>query len=204
MQQSIFKENIMKNKDMNELEHYRNLLKDKEALIKSHMGKIKDLEYELTALKQKNEDMSINLNDCSEVLSYDELFKKSEEKRQELILENRTLQLQVINWENAYSDLHDKTKLVIESQIDNQNTIRKQLENEIINLQKQYDQLQNFSELKTAEDELKLANRETENAELKSQLLIAHAKMNELEKFVKVEVIQRSISNNCITTDNDL
>lgn len=192
---SIPKERIIKNKDRNELEHYRNLLKDKDNLIKSHMGKIKDLEHELAVLKQKNEDMSSNLNDCSEVLSYDELFKKNEEKRQELILENRTLQLQVLNWENAYSDLHEKTKLIIEKQIDNQNTLRKQLETKIHNLQKQYDQLQSFSELKTAEDELKLANRETENAELKSQLLIAQAKMNELEKFVKVEVIHRSISN---------
>lgn len=159
-----------------ELETYKKALEEKDS-------KVKELEIEIAELKQKNSEMVQS--------SSEDPLRKIWDDRLNLTEQNRVLKNQIENWETAYNHLHEQTKAIVEGLAENQLIWQKELENEKNILQKKYDSYKTDWSLKSAELEMEIANKERENAELKSQLHILEAKMNELEKYYKLEVVRR-------------
>ncbi|XP_023026283.1 transforming acidic coiled-coil-containing protein 3 [Leptinotarsa decemlineata] len=205
MQEPVSKELLSKN---TELGQYKEVVQEKDVLIKNNKAKIKELENEITELKLKNEALEARLKTGnldengfqSVMVKYDEFLNQVWTERQDLIDKNTILDTYVKNLESSFNELLEKfgkAKVVIEGLIENQDVLKNELkeyQKVIETLENKYKCLKVHSESKIAEANEEIENKEKGNvqevAKLKAKILQSQAKINELEKHVKFEDIR--------------
>ncbi|KAG5876643.1 hypothetical protein JTB14_012988 [Gonioctena quinquepunctata] len=191
-----------------DLGQYKEVVQEKDVLIKNNRAKIKELEKELTELKLKNEALEARMKGGSLdehgfqaiMLSYDDFLKKVWTERQDLLNKTAILETYMENLEASYNELLDKfgkAKIVIQSLKENQDVLKSELDEYrtvIELLETKYESLKIHSESKIAEANVEIDNKEKGNiqevAKLKAKILESQAKINELEKHVKFEDIR--------------
>nr|CAI5841300.1 unnamed protein product [Callosobruchus analis] len=204
MNEPVSKELLSKKE---ELGQYKEVVQEKDVLLKNHRARIKELENEVAELKARNVKLENNSRIVEEsefqkvMGDYDELFHKIWNEREHLLNKNETLERHIQNLEESFSNLLDKlgkARMVIENLMDNQEVMKAELtkyQETIRILEEKYNSLKEYSEGKIAEANSDIEAREKGNiqevAMLKAKILQSQAKINELEKYVKFEDISK-------------
>ncbi|KAJ8913466.1 hypothetical protein NQ315_013846 [Exocentrus adspersus] len=202
MQEPVSKEILSKN---NELGKYKEVVQEKDVLLKNNRARIKELEEQVADLEVKNRDMEkqLKLNNMDEnefqkiMKDYDVFIEKVWAERQHLINENENLKMHIENLERCFRDLfekYEKAKTILQGFKGNEDVLKRELEEyrEIIEaLNTKYNCLRKHSESKLAEANEELENKDKDNiqeiAKLKVKILQSQATVNELQKRVKCE-----------------
>ncbi|CAH1984875.1 unnamed protein product [Acanthoscelides obtectus] len=204
MNEPVSKE-LLSKKD--ELGQYKEVVQEKDVLLKNHRARIKELEKEVADLKARdakleNHSRIVEDSEFQKVMGdYDELFHRVWNEREHLLNKNETLERHVQNLEESFSNLLDKlakSRMVIENLMENQEVMKSELtqyKDTIHVLEEKYNSLKKYSESKIAEANSDIETREKGNiqevAMLKAKILQSQAKINELEKYVKFEDISK-------------
>lgn len=196
----------------NQLTHYKEAVLEKDVLVKNHLGRIKELENEVGELKAKQSDMehkmqATNLEDDEFnkiMVAYDDFISKIWEERHNLIAENKVLEKHVENLETTFQKLverYEQSRVIIEKLVRRESELNKEIEESKISMEEmktKLEEMKQHSESLIAEANLKMDNREKGNiqevAKLKAKILQSEAKINELQKHVKVENICTRLS----------
>ncbi|CAG9863950.1 unnamed protein product [Phyllotreta striolata] len=187
-----------------EIDQFKEVLQEKEVVIKNNVAKIKELEQEVSELKETNQSLECQLksggpldkNDYRDIMqNYDDFIKKAAKEREQLVDKNSVLENYIQNLELSYNGLlerYEKAKEIIFNLKYNQDLLKEELEEyrEIVEKWEQkYDDLKAHSKTAIADANVELGAREKVNVEevakLKSKILQRQAKINELEKKLK-------------------
>ncbi|CAH1183890.1 unnamed protein product [Phaedon cochleariae] len=204
MQEPVSKQLLTKS---SELGQYKEVVQEKDVLIRNNTAKLKELENELSELKTKNEALearlkasSLDENGFQEVMmGYDELFKKVWVERQGFLDKNAVLLSHIENLETSHADLVDKlgkAKEVIDGYKENQEILKTELKEyrQIVDImEKRYETLKQHSESRISEANIQIDNKEKDNiqevAKLKAKILQSQAKIIQLGKHVKLDTV---------------
>ncbi|KAJ8949712.1 hypothetical protein NQ318_013581 [Aromia moschata] len=202
MQEPVSKEILSKN---NELGQYKEVVQEKDVLLKNNRARIKELEEQILELETKNRHLENQLsmtnmdeNEFQKIMvEYNVFIGKIWSERQEMLQEVTELKDHVENLESSFGRLleqYDKAKIIITGLKENEDILKKELEeykNVIDGLEKKYDCLKTYSESKLAEAAVCMDNNHKGNiqevAMLKAKILQSEVRINELEKHVNLE-----------------
>ncbi|CAH1100965.1 unnamed protein product [Psylliodes chrysocephalus] len=200
MQEPVSKGMLSKKEEVGQ---FKEVLQEKEFLIKNNEERIKELENEISDLKETNHSLecrlkasSLDENGFQEVmLSYDDFFKKIWIDREEVVNKNNVMDTYLQNLEFSYNGLlekFEKAKEIIYGLKNNQDLLKEELEEykEVIEVwEKRYEGLKAHSETTLADANKELGDKEKENlqevSKLKTKILQRQAKIIELEKMLK-------------------
>ncbi|KAJ8926434.1 hypothetical protein NQ314_021223 [Rhamnusium bicolor] len=186
MQEPVSKELLSKN---NELGQYKEVVHEKDVLLKNNRVRIKELEQQVTELEMKNRELenqikisSMDENEFQKVMKdYDKFIQNIWDQRQELLEENTTLKCHLENIETTFGNVlekYDKARTVVEGFKENEVTLKNDLDEctQIIGaLENKYAILKNYSESKIAEANMEIDNRQRGNLQEVAQLKVKNA-----------------------------
>lgn len=204
MPEPVSKDLLTKN---SQLSHYKEAVLEKDVLVKNHLARIKDLENEIAELKSMQTEMQHKLratnldeNEFHNVMvSYDNFIHKLWTERHDLITERTVLEKHISNLETMFEKLLEKyeySRIVIDKIVKREDDLIKQIDDYkaiIEEMKTKFTALKEHSQSKIAEANLEIDSKEKDNiqevAKLKAKILQSQAKINELEKHVKIEGI---------------
>lgn len=202
MQEPVSKELLSKN---NELGKFKEVVHEKDVLLKNNRARIKELEEQVADLETKNRELEAKTAQMDEdefqkvMKDYDKFIEKVWNERQMLLDENENLKMHIENLEKCFRNLfekYEKARTIVEGYKDNEDILKKELQEyrEIIEaLDTKYNCLKNYSQSKLTEANEELDTKDKDNiqevAKLKAKILQSQAVINELEKHIKHEDI---------------
>ncbi|XP_028136529.1 transforming acidic coiled-coil-containing protein 3-like isoform X2 [Diabrotica virgifera virgifera] len=203
MQEPVSKSSLLTQKE--DVGHYKEVVQEKDVLIRNNKEKIRELETEITELKTERQNLQMKLkastldeNGFHEIMiSYDDFFQKIWKEREDILSKNAIVESYLENLECSYHELLEKfqkAKDVIFGLKRNQDLLVNELDEykEIIEvLEHKYESLRIHSEKTIADANVQLDEQQQESleeiAKLKSKVVQRQAKINELEKQIKVD-----------------
>lgn len=153
-----------KSKD-SQLSEYKEVVHEKDVILRNHLAKINELEHELAELKLKQAkmDYAIRATDLDEneltkiIISYDTVVQKLLEERQRLFAEKSELEDHIINLEGRFKQLLDQyenTKEIMTGVMQRENISNEQIgecKKNIMDLKSEYELLVNDTHSKLKE-----------------------------------------------------
>lgn len=203
MQEPVSKELLSKN---NELGKFKEVVHEKDVLLKNNRARIKELEEQVVDLEVKNRELQneirrhLNEKEFEKIMKdYDVFIEKVWAERQNLLNENENLKLHIENLEKCFRDLfekYEKARTIVEGFKGNEDILKKELQEykEIIEaLDNKYNNLKRHSQSKLTEANREEDNKEKDNiqevSKLKVKILQSQATINEIQKNIKHEDI---------------
>lgn len=164
-----------------EINEYKQAVKEKEALVRNHLGRIRELETELSDLKARQSSLvyamkSPNLDDselAKIVLSYDSVIEKLMEERQHLLADKSDLENHIMNLENNFVKLleqYKKSRVMIDEIVNRAKLYNEQMQEyqqKIQDLKRKHKTLTEFTHSKIVEVELERYKRQYESQQIK-------------------------------------
>lgn len=122
-----------------QLSQYKEAVYEKNVVVRNHLAKIKELEYELAEVKLKQAKMEYTIkgpnmdeNELTKVIiSYDTVVKKLLGERKQLITEKEQLENHIINLEKNFKHLlgqYEKSREIINNILEKETQQSKQIE----------------------------------------------------------------------------
>ncbi|CAG9831192.1 unnamed protein product [Diabrotica balteata] len=202
MQEPVSKSLLTQKEDVS---HYKEVVQEKDVVIRNNKEKIRELEAEIAELKGERQNLQTKLkastldeNGFHEIMiGYDDFFQRIWKEREDVLSKNAIVESYLENLECSYHELLEKfqkAKDVIYGLKRNQDLLVDELDEykEIITvLEHKYESLKVHSEqtIATANVQLDEIQKESmdEISKLKSKVVQRQAKINELEKQIKLD-----------------
>ncbi|KAJ8984373.1 hypothetical protein NQ317_003521 [Molorchus minor] len=205
MQEPVSKEEMISKNT--EIGQYKEVVHEKDVILKNNKARIKELEEQISELEAKNRELEkqVKFNDMDDnefqniIKDYDQFINKIWLERKQLLDEISALKAHTDNLESSFANLlenYNKARTIITGLKSNEDILKNELDeykNVIDRLEQKYNLLKSYSESKLAEANSEMYVRNKGNiqevAKLKAKILQSEARINELRKQANLQEV---------------